>query len=171
VAPGCYSPCQVASLQSHPAGWSGPVNVTLTDSGQSVSVSDTWSVGWHTQMRHPTGGAFKCFMAFAAEAAHKTNRTRRQYDWLWLIDSPIESIRIDSNILFPALVCVQPPRSTQPPTLSGTRNEYRPKYGNALRLSQMFWRSVEWCRFCRGKVKICPFPFTSPVAVTALLSP
>jgi len=26
------------------------------------------------------------------------------------------------------------PRSTQPPTLCGTRNEYRPKSGNALRL-------------------------------------
>jgi len=30
--------------------------------------------------------------------------------------------------------CNQPLRPTQPPTLSGTRNEYRPKCGNALRL-------------------------------------
>jgi len=31
-------------------------------------------------------------------------------------------------------VCNQPPRPTQPPTLSGTGNEYRPKCGDALRL-------------------------------------
>jgi len=30
-------------------------------------------------------------------------------------------------------VWTQPPRPTQPPTLSGTGNEYRPKCGNALR--------------------------------------
>ena len=28
----------------------------------------------------------------------------------------------------------EPPGTTQPPTLSGTENEYRPKFGDALRL-------------------------------------
>jgi len=31
-------------------------------------------------------------------------------------------------------VCNQPPRPTQPRTLCGTRNKYRPKYGDALRM-------------------------------------
>ena len=29
--------------------------------------------------------------------------------------------------------------TTQPPTLSGTRNEYQPKYGAALRLGVKVW--------------------------------
>jgi len=31
-------------------------------------------------------------------------------------------------------ICNQPPRPTQPPTLSGVSNEYRPNGGEALRL-------------------------------------
>jgi len=31
-------------------------------------------------------------------------------------------------------IFTKPPRPTQPPTLSGTGNEYRPKSGDALRL-------------------------------------
>jgi len=34
----------------------------------------------------------------------------------------------------PPQYVTQPPRQTQPPTLSGTGNEYRPTCGNALRL-------------------------------------
>jgi len=43
----------------------------------------------------------------------------------------------------------KPPRSTQPPTLSGTDNEYRPKCGDAVRLGSKgrygsfdLWRHV-----------------------------
>jgi len=39
-----------------------------------------------------------------------------------------------SKWLHTTLVCNQPPRPTQPPALSGTGNEYRPKCGDALRL-------------------------------------
>jgi len=38
------------------------------------------------------------------------------------------------------LICNQPPRPTQPPSLSETGNEYRPKCGDAL----LLWLKAGW---------------------------
>jgi len=56
------------------------------------------------------------------------------------VDLPLDGREFDSRMWQLVLgskttsVCYQPPRPTQPPTLAGTGNEYRPKCGDALRL-------------------------------------
>jgi len=44
----------------------------------------------------------------------------------------------------------QPPRSTQPTTLRGTRNEYQPKCGDALRLESKGRMALSMCHVCVG---------------------
>jgi len=57
--------------------------------------------------------------------------------WSW-VQSPAAALSVSTGIGdlssggHTTSVCNQPPRPTQPPTLCGTRNEYRPKCGDAL---------------------------------------
>ena len=57
-------------------------------------------------------------------------------------------------------VCNQPPMITQPSTLIGTRNEYRPKCGDALQL----WNKERRVSFHRGSTaKLCDPSLTRAV--------
>jgi len=47
---------------------------------------------------------------------------------------------------YTVLVYDHPPRLTQPPALSGMRNEYRPKCGDALRLRSYSGMAHSTCR-------------------------
>ena len=47
-------------------------------------------------------------------------------------------------------ICNQPPRSTQPPTLCETGNEYQPKRGDALRLGVKAGLLIPFVAKCVG---------------------
>jgi len=54
------------------------------------------------------------------------------------------------------LLCDQPPRPTQPPTLSGMGNEYQPKLGDALWLGVKAGMAHFICECTFGwQVKLC----------------
>jgi len=60
----------------------------------------------------------------------------------------------------PSQYFTEPPRPTQPPTLSGTGNEYRPKCGDAVQLGSKGSRLIPYVDKHEWHIKLCDTSLT-----------
>ena len=111
---------------------------------------------------HDNGAACCCSSAWCGASGEtwrqlgdwRAGRTDRLTSWAGQLDDDLHETKQQGLSSFRLLYFTnqQPPMTTQPPTLSGTGNEYRPHCGDALRLGSKGRRGL--FHLCGWQVKL-----------------